>query len=111
MKRAIFYIMLIFGMILSVCAVCAADSNDTQVIPSDDFVQMMPNDDVSVDENADSHIFENNVFNQTKFDQIFNAFKNASKSCNTTQYPENGAAVPGKDPSAMIVSVGYGPAI
>ena len=53
-NRAIFYLIVILGMILSVSSVCAADLNDTQTIPSDDFVQIMSNDEVSVDDNDEN---------------------------------------------------------
>ena len=39
MNRKIFCLILILGMIFSVSSVCAADLNDTQVIPAEDFIQ------------------------------------------------------------------------
>ena len=49
MKRTIFCLMVVLGVIFSLSSVCAADLSDAQAIPSDDFLQM-PNDDNILDE-------------------------------------------------------------
>ena len=67
MKRAIFYLIVVFGMIFSVASACAVDLNDTQAIPSDDFVQ---NDEVSLDE-TDSGIGESYSINVYYDDQQY----------------------------------------
>ena len=52
MNRKIFCLMLLIGMIFSVSSVCAADLNDTQVIPADDFIKNDINQDINCNNNS-----------------------------------------------------------
>ena len=46
--------MVVLGVIFSLSSACAADLNDTQAIPSDDFLQTIPGDEISLDEDEDN---------------------------------------------------------
>lgn len=70
MKGKIFCLMLIIGVIFSVSSVCAADLNDTQSIPVDDFIQntqYIQNDinysDMNSTDNSTDNIAETDNFN------------------------------------------------
>ena len=57
MKRIIFYLIVILGVLFSFSSVSAEDLNATQTIPSDDFIQMIPSGDVSLDEKNNNNSF------------------------------------------------------
>lgn len=63
MNGKIFCLMLIIGVIFSVSSVCAADLNDTQTIPVDDFIQNDINySDMNSTDNSTDNIAETDNF-------------------------------------------------
>ncbi len=64
--------MLIIGMIFSVSSVCAADLNDTQVIPSDEFIQNDINPDINCNDNSTDNTTEMDFDNIPEGDMDLN---------------------------------------